>query len=399
MNKKYVNLPTLSFNYLNHNSFYKSIFILILSTIIIFLNIQRTQAVQPPSITASTAAVIDTKTGQALYDKHMHLHRPPASLTKILTAIVAIEKGDLNDIVTVSRKAAYQEGSSIYLEKGEKITLEDLLYGIMLASGNDAAVAIAEHLSGSVENFARLMNIKAKQMGAKNSNFLNPHGLPQAGHYSTAYDLAMIMKKALENEIFARITATKEKTISWNNNTWGRGLRNHNKLLWSYPGITGGKTGYTRAAGPCLIASASKGKRKVIAVVLNSASKNIKYRETRELLDYGINNFKEKIIINKRDVIHKLKWETSRDGKLCLIAEKPLPVIIPKGEKIKIKKEIILKKELMLPIKKGEIIGKLFLYQQEKIIGKTNLLAGNNLNFNSIFLRFWYWISSYISNF
>ncbi len=151
-----------------------------------------------PEVSATTAVVIDADTGQVLYDKHSQIQRYPASITKIVTAIVALEAGNLDDIVKVSRKAAYQEGSSIYLKPGEELTLEELLYGILLASGNDAAVAIAEHISGSVASFAELMNEKTKKMGAKNSNFLNPSGLPEAGHYSTAYDLAMIMRYALQ---------------------------------------------------------------------------------------------------------------------------------------------------------------------------------------------------------
>src|SRR5690554_5931043 len=141
----------------------------------------------------------------------MHLKSFPASLTKVLTTIIALEEGNLRELVTVSRRAAYQEGSSIYLQEGEKIKLLDLLYGVMLASGNDAAVAVAEHIAGSIEDFAVMMNAKAREMGALNSNFINPSGLPDPDHYSTAYDLAMIMRYALKNGIFREITATRNK--------------------------------------------------------------------------------------------------------------------------------------------------------------------------------------------
>lgn len=354
------------------------------------------RAKEKPFISATSAAVVDVETGQVLFNKHMHLRRPPASLTKILTTIIAIEEADLNDMVTVSRRAAYQEGSSIYLEVGEKIPLEDLLYGVMLASGNDAAVAVAEHVSGSVKEFAKLMNKRAEEMGALNSNFLNPSGLPEPGHVSTAYDLAMIMRYSLKNKIFSKITSTKYKTISWADNDWGRGLRNHNKLLWSYDGITGGKTGYTRAAGRCLIASAKRGNREVVAVVLNSSND---WLEVRRLLDYGLDSFKRIEIINKGQVIHDLSWEESREGELKLYAKKPLSVVIPKGGKVKVRKEIILKPELELPIKKGDILGELFVYENTYKIGKIELIAGNDLNFNSVFLRFWYWLSNLISDF
>lgn len=371
--------------------------ILLFTVIITFYIVPEVKAIQQPNISATSAAVIDVETGQVLYNKNMNLRRPPASLTKILTAIIAIEEGNLKDIVTVSRRAVYQEGSSIYLQQGEKISLEELLYGVMLESGNDASIAVAEHISGSVEEFASLMNKRAREMGVKYSNFLNPNGLPQSGHYSSAYDLAMIMSYALKNETFARITATKSKTISSGNN-WGRSLTNHNELLWSYPGVSGGKTGYTRAAGPCLQASARRNGREVVAVVLNSVSKKSKYEEIRRLLDYGLNNFKKINIVNKGDIIYKLDWKEAKEKKLILVTESPLIAVIPKGGKIKIKKELSLKTELMLPINKGEKMGSLSIYSNGHFLGKTNVLAENNLTFNSIYLQFSYWLSSYISD-
>jgi len=348
-----------------------------------------TEAIDTP--TATAAILIDGETGQILYEKNSHLHRPPASLTKILTAIIAIEEGNLQDRVKVSQRAVYQEGSSIYLEEGEELRLEELLYAILLASGNDASVAIAEHISGSVEKFALLMNKKARDMGAISSNFLNPSGLPQAGHISTAYDLAMIMRYSLKNSVFSRIISTKTRTISWDNNEWGRGLRNHNKLLWSYEDITGGKTGYTKAAGRCLLASARKGDREVIAVVLNCPDD---WLEVRNLLNYGLNNFKQVNVINKGEVIHQILWEDAREGKLSIMAGDQVNILIPSGGEIKIKKELYIKPELKLPIKKGEIIGYLKIYSKGELFSKSDLIALNDLNYNSIFLRFWSWLTT-----
>lgn len=350
-------------------------------------------ALNPSSLSAATACVVDVETGQVLIDKNMHVKRPPASVTKILTTIIAIEEGKLDDEVTVSRKAAYQEGSSIYLSVGEKISLEELLYGVMLASGNDASMAVAEYISGSVEEFAKLMNKKAKLMGALNSNFVNPSGLPNGDHYSTAYDLAMIMRYALQNKTFARITATKNKTISWADNTWGRGLRNHNKLLWQYDDITGGKTGYTRAAGRCLIASAQKNGREIVAIVLKSSND---WLEVRNLLDFGLGNFKKIVVIKKGEVIYQMDWEESREGKIGLLAGRSISVLIPINGSTRIKKQVYLKPELELPIKKGEVIGELRISADKKIIGKTELLASNDINYNSIFLRFLNWINNSI---
>ncbi len=346
-----------------------------------------------PNISAKNAAVVDVETGQVLYDKHMHVKGFPASLTKVLTTIVALEEGNIQDMVKVSRRAAYQEGSSIYLQEGEEIKLEELLYGVMLASGNDASIAVAEHIAGSVDKFADLMNKKAKEMGAINSNFINPNGLPNTNHYSTAYDLAMIMRYAFKNKIFRQITKTKHKTISWADNDWGRGLRNHNKLLWSYDDITGGKTGYTRTAGRCLIASASKDGREVVAVVLNDSND---WLNIRRLLDFGLERYKRVRVIEKGEIVYRFPWQESREGELGLIAGGSIYMLILRdGGKVNLKKEIYLKPELELPINKGEVIGYLKIVDQEnKTIGEVDLLSQNDVNYNSVFLRFWHWLNT-----
>ncbi len=348
-----------------------------------------------PEISAVTAVLLDGETGQVLYDKNMHIQRAPASTTKILTAIIAIEEGDLKEKVKVSRNAAYQEGSSIYLEPGEKITLEELVYGILLASGNDAAVAIAEHISGSIEEFSRLMNKRAIEMGARNSNFLNPNGLPQTGHLSTAYDLAVIMKYALQNEKFSQITATRHKTISWANKEWGRGLRNHNKLLWNYKYCTGGKTGFTKAAGRCLVASAEKEDRQVISVVLNSP---VDWTDSRKLLDYGFDNFKKIKAVEAGELIYNLEWEQSLEKELQFIADNDIYVVIPDGGEVTINKRININNNLSLPVTKGQHTGWLTLSHNDIKIKKIKLFAGNNLNYSSLFMRFWNRMTQFIKN-
>ena len=192
-----------------------------------------------------------------------------ASTTKIMTAILAIEMGDLADVVTVSPRAAGVEGSSIYLERGEKLTLEDLLYGLMLRSGNDAAVAIAEHIGGTVENFANLMNRKAYQIGARNTHFVNPHGLHDDKHYTTAYDLALISAYAMENPVFRVIVSTKQKKIPWEGRNYSRVLQNKNALLWDYEGANGIKTGYTKISRRCLASAALRFGMQLVCVVLD----------------------------------------------------------------------------------------------------------------------------------
>ena len=378
---------------MNRNLCFLSIFLLIYTALFIFES--PLQAANLPQLSARSAVLIDVETGQVLYNKHMHLKSFPASLTKVLTTIIALEEGNLRELVTVSRRAAYQEGSSIYLREGEKIKLEDLLYGVMLASGNDAAVAVAEHIAGSIEEFAGLMNEKAREMGALNSNFVNPSGLPDTNHYSTAYDLAMIMRYALKNEKFREITGTKQKTIPWADNDWGRGLRNHNKLLWQYDDITGGKTGYTKAAGRCLVASASRNGREVVAVVLNDPDD---WLDVRRLLDYGLENFKRARVVEQGEPVYSLAWEKTDKGKLDLLAADSLDLLIPDAGEIKVKKQIYLKEDLNLPVRKGDEMGVLCFLDDYKVIAETRLVAAEDLHYNSLFLRFWYWLREKTGN-
>ncbi len=199
------------------------------------------------STSASSAILMDVDSGRVLYEQNADAKMLIASTTKILTALVAIREGDLNDVVTVSREAAYTEGSSMCLKVGEKLTLETLLYGLLLCSGNDAAVAIAEHISGSQEDFAKLMNATAREIGMEHSSFANPNGLDHEDHYSTARDMARLACAAVENETLVRMASTRSVTIG------GRTMTNHNKLLNQIEGCIGLKTGYTMAAGRTLV--------------------------------------------------------------------------------------------------------------------------------------------------
>ncbi|HHY79044.1 MAG TPA: D-alanyl-D-alanine carboxypeptidase, partial [Thermoanaerobacter sp.] len=213
-------------------------FILYLFILLYFMSSVKVYAESYPSISAKAAIVMDQETGRVLYEKNSHEKLPMASTTKIMTLLVALEKGNLNDIVTVSKRAASVGGSSIWLSPGEKIDMESLLYGLMLNSGNDAATAIAEHIGGSVESFVEIMNQKAKEIGAYNTHFVTPSGLDIGidDHYTTAYDLALITRYAFRYPKFAEIVSTKEKTIPWEGKEWDRYLRNKNKLLWIYEG-------------------------------------------------------------------------------------------------------------------------------------------------------------------
>nr|WP_233274994.1 D-alanyl-D-alanine carboxypeptidase family protein [Calidifontibacillus oryziterrae] len=222
------------------------------------------------NVSAHTAILMDQESGRVLYEKGANKKMRIASITKIMTAIIAIESGKLNESVKVSKRAVYTEGSSIYLKQGEQIKLEDLVYGLMLRSGNDAAVAIAEHVGGSVEGFVFLMNQKAQEIGMRNSQFANPHGLDDhENHYSTAYDMAILTQYAMNNETYRKIAGTKVHYAPNPDEKWDRKWTNKNKLLTRYEFSTGGKTGFTKRAKRTLVSTASKENHHLIAVTLN----------------------------------------------------------------------------------------------------------------------------------
>ena len=218
--------------------------------------------------TARAACILDMQTGRVLFAQGTHDRLPMASTTKVMTALLAIERGNLQDEVTCSENAFGVSGTSIYLQQGETLTLEELLLGLMLSSGNDAAVAIAEHIGGSTAQFGGLMNERARQLGAVNTHFANPHGLPDDAHYTTAYDLALIAREAMGNDTFRRIVSTQRASIPWAGRTYNRQLTNKNRLLSTYPGATGVKTGFTSRAGRCLVFGARRDNLELIGVVL-----------------------------------------------------------------------------------------------------------------------------------
>ncbi|MWC28422.1 D-alanyl-D-alanine carboxypeptidase family protein [Paenibacillus sp. MMS18-CY102] len=242
---------------------------------------------------AKAAAIIDVDSGRLLYSKNGDQPMRIASLTKIMTAIVAIENGNLSDKVKVSVRAAGKEGSSIYLRAGEEMKLEDMLYGLMLRSGNDAATAIAEHVGGTLDGFVKMMNDKAEWIGLKHSQFMNPSGLDQEGHLSTANDLAKLTAYALHNPTFAAIVKTRLKKAPNPNEEWDYTWANKNKMLTMYEGADGVKTGYTKAALRCLVSSATRNGQQLTAVTINDSND---WADHRNMLDWGFQNFTPTVI-------------------------------------------------------------------------------------------------------
>ncbi|WP_042355220.1 D-alanyl-D-alanine carboxypeptidase family protein [Bacillus rubiinfantis] len=251
-------------------------------------------------VSAASAILIEQKSGRVLYEKDAYTKRRIASITKIMTAILAIESGKLNDTVTVSNQATRAEGSSVYLKPGQKMKLEDLVYGLMLRSGNDTAVAIAEYVGGSVEGFAYLMNQKAREIGMMNSHFSNPHGLDDSDdHYSTAYDMALLTRYAMRDKTFQKIFGTKVHRAPNPNETWDYKWNNKNRLLTKYEYCTGGKTGFTKLAKRTLVTTATKGDMDLISVTLNASDD---WNDHIAMYEYGFQNYDMAEIISKGKV-------------------------------------------------------------------------------------------------
>lgn len=341
-----------------------------------------------PSIQAKSACLMDAHSGQVLWAKNPHEKRPQASTTKITTAILALEKGQLNQVVKASHNASQTPESSMYLQEGEELTLEELLYALLLKSANDAAVAIAEAIGGSVENFAVMMNEKVKEIGALNTNYVNPHGLTAPNHYSSAYDLALIGRYAMKNPKFREIVATKERIIPWQGKPWSRYLLNENRLLWgynTYKGADGIKNGYTTPAGQVLVGSATREDWRLIAVVMKSPNM---YQETSELLDYGFNNFHQVKLMsaNKQVITADVRGGLVRS--IPIVTADDVIVVEPNNESWQWKQRIELK-ELHAPIRKGEKVGSLIFSSHGQEV-TVDLLAVTSVKRRSCWLDFIY---------
>lgn len=243
-----------------------------------------------PTINSRAAIVYERSSGKILYGKEENEKRKMASTTKIMTAIVVLENTNLDDIVTISSKAAGTGGSRLGLHKDDKISIQDLLYGLLLCSGNDAAVALAEHVSGDLSNFANMMNSKTTSLGLSSTHFVTPHGLDDDNHYTTAYELALITNYALKNDVFANLVKTKTYTISINNHP--KTLSNTNELLGNLDGVYGVKTGFTNGANRCLVTAVKRDNMDIICIVLGADTKKDRTKDSINLINYSFNNFK-----------------------------------------------------------------------------------------------------------
>lgn len=339
-----------------------------------------------PDLTAKSAIVIEASTGKILYEKEAEVQRYPASTTKIMTLIVALERGNLNDVVTASPNASQTDGSTIWLEPGEKLRLGDLLYGMMLVSGNDATVAVAEHIAGSVDDFARLMTDKAHEIGAVNTSFKNSSGLPDPGHYTTAHDMALIAAYGYRNPVFARIVGTKEKQIPWAAKEYNRDLHNENRMLWLYDGGNGVKTGYTDAAGRCLVSAAKRNGVQLISVVFDST---YMWNDSIALLNYGFPHIEPVGILKQGDVLKTVKVIAGKQAVLALEADEDIIIPVAKGERNKFETVIEAPAKVKATIHKGERVGSVKILYEGKEVAAANLVAAESIEKKSFFSAIW----------
>lgn len=320
-----------------------------------------------PKISAGAALVLDTASGRVLYEKNAYSRRSIASTTKIMTAIVALENGNDEEDVVISKRAAAIGGSTVHLKAGKTYKLKDLLYAMMLRSGNDAAIAVAEHIGGSVELFAEMMNRKAAQIGATNTNFVTPHGLDDPQHYSTPYDLALITQYALKNEKFCSIVGTKNSVFDGNN------ITNTNEMLSLYPGVDGVKTGYTGQAGRCLVTSATKDNWRIISVVLNCSSRASRAQNSKVLLDYAFDNYKNYEYLRKGQKLQEINVHKGLADKMPVYSDSEITIPLKQDEVDKVKVVYNLPKQLEAPVKSDTIVGSVDFILEGKVLATSEI--------------------------
>lgn len=333
---------------------------------------------------ADSAILLERDTGKLLFDKNAHEKLPPASMTKIMTLLLImeqLEKGSLklDETVRVSERAASMGGSQIFLEAGEEMTVNDLLKGIAIASGNDASVAMAERVAGSEEEFVSLMNKKVKELKLKDTKFQNTTGLPADDHYSTAYDMAIIAKELLKYESITNYTSVYEDYLrkGQENEFW---LVNTNKLVRFYPGVDGLKTGFTNEAKYCLTATAEKDGMRVIAVVMGAKTTKERNASVSEMLDYAFNKFQTNKLFKKGDVITTLRLTKAEKKQNDVVASESISTLHAKGDSVdSITTEVKMKQDLVLPIKKGDHVGTLIVKDGDKVLSESQLTVKDTI--------------------
>ena len=348
-------------------------------------------------IKAKSAILIDGNSGNVIYAQNEKKHLPPASVTKVMSLLLVLEgcesgKISLDDKVTISERAAGMGGSQMYMEQGEQHTVEELIKGVIMVSANDGSVALAEHLAGSVEEFVKAMNKRAESLGLSDSNFVNTNGLPVANHYSCAYDIGIISSELMKHE------KAHEWFTAWQENIKvglpGKEskftLTNTNKLVRTYNGAIGVKTGFTQDAGYCLSGAAEREGTRFIGVVLGCKTSDIRFAEMKKLLDYGFANYETKLLAREGERQKKVKVEKGESEELFAVVKEDVGITVKKGRGGNIKKKICINDNIGLPLKKGEAIGSMKIYKDGKRISEHELVADRNIakaDFITIYIR------------
>ncbi len=328
------------------------------------------------SANGRAAIVMEVETGRVLFEKNSNEKLPMASTTKIMTALVAIKNVDPEHNVKIPLEAQGIEGSSIYLMANEEVKMVDLLYGLMLRSGNDAATAIAIEVGGSVEQFAELMTQQAKELGANDTNFMNPHGLHHQEHYTTAHDLAIITRAALKEPLFKKIVATKFYTAESREAEF-KYFANKNKTLRMCEGGDGVKTGFTKKAGRCLVASATRNDMQLIAITLNDGDW---FNTTNKLLNDSFTTFKPHSVVQGGEVMGTTKVNEGKNDRVNLLITSPITIPVRDGEVEKIETVIEVPEGVEAPVTKGQKIGKMFTYLDGELMNTSDLVAEESID-------------------
>lgn len=323
----------------------------------------------PPELSAACAILVDGESGRVLFEHNARQERDIASITKLMTALVVVERiSALDEEVVIRPEWTGAEGSSLYLKAGESITVEALLYGLLLNSGNDAAVTLAAYCAGSVDTFVAWMNERAESLGMNQTHFCNPNGLSEEGHFSTAYDMALLAMECKKNEYISEITATKSITFGT------RTFTNHNKLLWRYEGCTGMKTGYTQRAGRTLVSCAERDGRILIAVTLHAPND---WSDHTVMFDYGFQTYRRQLLCRAGKQIGHIPVYGSLVQLIPVVTEGD--VYYPLRESEKLRASVKVFDFLDAPIEEGAPVGSLSFYLEDELIGETNLVAGDTV--------------------
>lgn len=350
----------------------------------------------PPKLAATAYLIMDAKTGKVLVSKDEHGKIPPASLTKMMTSYIAdyeIAKGNigLDDMARVSEKAWRTQGSRMFIREGTKVKVSDLLKGIVIQSGNDASVAMAEHIAGSEDAFADLMNQHASLLGMKNSHFVNATGLPAAEHYTTAYDLALLAQSII-NDFPQHYPIYSEKYFTYNK------IRqpNRNKLLWRDKSVDGLKTGHTEEAGYCLVASAKRNGMRLISVVMGTKSEEARAQESQKLLAYGFRYFETLDLYKNNEVLNTVKVWSGLKDELKLGVVEPIAVTIPRGQSQALEVKLDLDKTIQAPVAEGARFGTVNIVLNGETISQKPLVAMESVEPAGLFKRIWHSIMLFV---